>query len=355
MFATVGIIIIVLLCVAYFCLKSSTIASFAAVISAVLAAIAAFNYYEVAADILISRGRGGQWVQPGAFALIFLATFALTKSLADFLLRPGIDFGAITTRLTGAVSGIIVGLIISGILLIALAMTPLAPKWPYTRFQDANINLKNPDKALLNIDGAVAALFGWMSKGSLSSQKSFAVYHADFINQLHLNRHKVKEDVYSIAAADAVIVPLRYGARIQDFDDRTFIVVTTGIKAKEIADGGAIGKNGRLSFTLSQARLICKEKTQALDTSGNAKAVYPEGEIINNRFVKRNLDEIVSFSRAEFERRGGYGTAAWIDLAFSVPANMTPVLLEFKQNAITKLPKPVLAGEAIDRQPNAEE
>ena len=105
----------------------------------------------------------------------------------------------------------------------------------------------------------------------------------------------------------------------------------------------------------SQARLICKEKTQALATSGNAKAVYPEGEIIDNRFVKRNLDEIVSFSRAEFESRGGYGTAAWIDLAFTVPANMTPVLLEFKQNAITKLPKPVLAGEAIDRQPNAEE
>jgi uncharacterized membrane protein required for colicin V production len=308
-----------LLCVANFYLKSSAIRSFAAVISALLAVVAAFNYYEVAADLLISRGLGGQWVQPGIFVFIFLATFALAKSLADFLLRPGINFGAITTRLTATISGTIVGLIISGILLIAVAMTPLGTKWPYARFEEGNINVKNPNKALFNIDGFVAALFGWMSKGSLSSQKSFSIYHADFISQLHLNRHKVKDEVYSIAAADAITVPAKRGVRIQDIDDHSFTVVNMGIKAKEIADGGAMDKNDNLSFTLSQVRLICKEKSQASVTSGNATVIYPAGQIFEKQFERINLDETITFSRRDFQ---GTSKTAWMDLAFTVPSRI---------------------------------
>ena len=72
MFAAAGIIIIITLCVAHFYLKSSALASFAAVISVVLAFIVSFGYYEVAADILISRGKGGQWAQPTAFLFIFI-------------------------------------------------------------------------------------------------------------------------------------------------------------------------------------------------------------------------------------------------------------------------------------------
>jgi len=341
MFATVGIIIIVLLCAAHFYLKSSTIRSFAAVISALLAVVVAFNYYEVVADILISRGRWGQWAQPGIFVFIFLATFALAKSLADFLLRPGINFGAITTRLTVVISGTVVGLIISGILLIAVAMTPLGAKWPYARFEEGNINVKKPNKALFNIDGVIATMFGWVSKGSLSSQKSFSVYHADFINQLHLNRHKAKDDVCSIAAADAVIVPARNGVRIQDIDDRSFTVVSMGVKGKEIANGGAMDTTGRLSFTLSQVRLICKEKNHARATSGNATVIYPAGQIIEKQFERINLDETITFSRRDFQDSS---KTAWMDLAFTVPTNMTPVFLEFKQNAITNLPKPVLGN-----------
>jgi hypothetical protein len=354
MFAAAGIIIIITLCVAHFCLKSSALASFAAVISVVLAFIVSFGYYEVAADILISRGKGGQWAQPTAFLFIFLAVFAVAKSITDSLAKSDVDFGVVAKRVTGVIAGIIVGLIISGVLLVGLAMSPVAAKWPYPRFGEAGISAENPDKCLLNADGLVAGLFGWISRGSLSSQKSFSVYHADFINQLHLNRRKVKDEVYSIAAAGSVVVPAKDGVRIQDFGEYTFTVVSMGVKSGEISDGGAMDKTGRVSFTPAQARLICKERDRARTMGGSAKAVYPEGEIIDQQFVRKRLDDVIELSRNDFEASSAYGRVAWVDFAFRVPSGMTAVLLEFKQNAVTAIPKPVRGTETTE-QLNPEE
>ena len=349
MFAAGALIMITILCVAHLYLKSSTPRSFAAVIAAVIAVIAALGYYETASDILISKGHGGQWVQPAIFAIIFFAVLAVTKSLADFLLPRSVEFSQLSARIGGVVCGVIAGVIMSGVLFIALALCPLSDRWPYARFEQGNINITSPNKSLLNSDEIVGALFSWISKGSMSSDKSFAVYHANFIDQLHLNRHKAKEDgVYTIAAAEAVVLPEKNGVRIEDVDQRSYTIVRMGIKGGEIDRGGAMDKDGGISFTPSQVRILCKQKDQAADMTGSARPVYPEAQLLENELIPVRLDKTINVSRGEFESVSSYGRVAWIDIAFSVPADMRPILLEFKQNAVAQLPKAVVGTAEID-------
>lgn len=355
MFAAVGIILISILCVSHLYLKSSAPRSFAAAIAAVVAVIAALGYYEIASATLISKGHGGQWVQPAIFVIIFVTVLVVTKLLADFLLPRDVDFGQLPARIAGVLCGGVAGVVISGALFIAIAMSPVALKWPYARFEQGNINITSPKSSLLNSDGIVADLFAWISKGSMSSGKSFAVYHANFIDQLHLNRHKASDGVYMITAAEAIVVPKKDGVRTFDIDQRTFTIVRMGIKGGEIDSGGAMDKDGDVSFTLSQVRILCKQKDQAEDMTGSARPVYPEAQLLNNELIPVRLDKTINVARGAFESVSTYGRVAWIDLAFRVPADMTPVLLEFKQNAVATLPKAVIGTEEIDSLPGNEQ
>ena len=93
MTATVIVILMILLSIIQFYLKSSVMTSFVTLISAIFGLIIAFGYYEPLADQLISRGYGGQWAQPGCFTLLFVIGLAAIRSLADFLAVSNIDFG----------------------------------------------------------------------------------------------------------------------------------------------------------------------------------------------------------------------------------------------------------------------
>jgi len=355
MFAAAAIILIFILCVSHLYLKSSTLRSFTTAIAAVVAVIAALGYYEIVSAGFISKGYGGQWVQPAVFAIMFCAVFAVTKALADLVLPRTVEFGRLPAKIAGVVCGIIAGLIISGALFILIAMTPFALKWPYTRFEHDNININSPKNSLLNSDGIVAALFGWISKGSMSSDKSFAVYHANFIDQLHLNRHKATDGVYMITAADSIVIPEKGGVRIVDIDQRNYTIVRMGIKSGKIDQGGAMDNEGDVLFSFSQIRILCKQKGNTADMTGSARPVYPEAQLLDNEIVPVRLNETINIARSEFESVAGYGKVAWIDLAFSVPANMIPVLLEFKQNAVVPLTRPVLGIDETDSLPAAEQ
>ena len=363
MVSTILVIVIILLCVAHFYLKSGVLTSFTTLMSAVFAVIISFNFYEWTANQLISRGYGGGWAQPGCFIFLFVFSFAILRTLGDYLVGANINFGVLPTRVIAVVSGIIVGVIVSGTLLITIAMAPLSGKWPYARFgvgqtvKAANIN---PNGSLFNVDGMVTGLFSWISRGPLSSEKSFAVMSADFVNHLHLNRltpEKKKEEenprtsrgrledqkVLTIAGAQSVVVP-KNGVRIHD-DNST--IVRLEIKAKSVEDGGALDENSRMSFTLSQVSLICKPNAQANDNRGVASVVYPENYIVSSAQrttgQAANLAELITIDRP-FNRGN-----ARIDISFKVPDRQTAKFLRFKQNVIVELPKTSSAGEEIEQ------
>ena len=355
MFATIGILIIIILSLAHFFLKVKPLMAFAMIVSAIISLVIAMSYYELAAWMLISRGFGGAWSQAGCFIALFIFSFALLRTLADYFMKTGITFAPLPTHIIALVSGFIFAMVVSGTLLITLAMAPVSPKWPYARFDDGAAitasTVKNHGASLLKLDEFAAGLFGMISKGSMSSSKSFSVYHADFIDQLHLNKLKAKEEVLTICGTEAISIPEKNAVRLQN-DNRT--IVRMALKNGDVKDGGASDENGKTSFTLSQVRLICKNKAEAGTTLGSGIAIYPFKYLAKTKAKKTDtdmakLDEIISVPRKDFNKR----KFASFDLAFDVPNGMQPVLLQFKQNAVVDLPKTVTSTDDIETELNA--
>jgi len=336
--------------------SATVIASVAMLVSSVVAAIVSFSYYETVADMLINAGRGGQWAHPACFVLLFIVTFIILRTACNYLVDTNINFGVFIARSTAVICGMLIGVIASGMLVITIAMMPISPKWPYARFGAGRLptvsSIRNTNKSFLNTDGFASGLFSWISSGSMSSKKSFAVYHADFLNQIHLNRvypEKSKDEPDpdrrptraskvrgpSIVASSKAISVGKTGLTRRE-DNR--VIVKVDIGGKEISKGGAADKSGQVSFTLSQVSLVCKEKSQPLDTTGSGTAIYPVKYISKQ---KRNTDqvslgELITFERSDFT---GRGRTAQIQIAFDVPDSMRPVLIRFKQNAVAGLPE----------------
>ena len=358
MIALIAIIVIILACIIYFHLQCPVLNSVATVFSAVIGVIVAFNFYETLAAIMITKDFMPNWAHSLSLLLLFVISTIVIRIAADQIIRSKIDFEDIAKYIATIICGIVAGSIISGILIISLAMSPTAPGLPYARFPARSLkaNSLRPKKSVF-ADSFTAWLFSHISKGSLSSDKSFAVFHTDFINQTHLNYIKAGGDngVAAIAGKNALVVPSRIGVRKSDNQ----IIIRAGLNKANISDGGISDKQQKAEFTLSQVRLIYKDKNQNDYTSGKAGAAYPEQCILPGKASlargdeenqKTDLAEVISLDRNDFTVLRKYGSIAWVDLVFKLPPGSIPVMLQFKQNAVAELPKPVNSTEEIEQQ-----
>jgi len=209
MLAIIIVILTIVLCFTHFYLKCSALVSFVTFAASIFGLILAFNYYELVAELLISRGKMISYANSLSFFLLFALGLAVPRVLIDFTIRGDLDMGPLSTKVSAVVFSLMTAVVISGSLLIVVGMAPVGHKMPYSRFEDGAVtagSLADPSGSLLNVDGIVTRLFGWMSKGSLSSAKPFSVLHADFLNQIHLSTLKTKDEnspVLSIASKDA--------------------------------------------------------------------------------------------------------------------------------------------------------
>lgn len=361
MIAVIAIVAIILACIIYFHLQCLVLNSIATVFSAIIGIIVAFNFYETLAAIMITKDFMPNWAHSLCFLPLFVITTVVIRIAADQTIRSKINFDDIVKYTTTVICGIAVGGIASGVLIISLTMSPMAPKLPYARFPAGSglkANSLRPKKSVF-ADSFTAWLFSQISKGPLSSDKSFAVFHADFIDQIHLNRIKADGDkgITTIAGKDALMVPPRIGVRKTD----NRIIIRAGLNKANISAGGITDKAQRAEFTLSQVRLIYKDKNQNKDTLGKAGVAYPEQCIISPRKTSRassdeenqktDLTKVFSLTRNDFIALRKYGSLAWVDLVFKLPPGSIPVMLQFKQNAVTDLlPKPVISTDEIEQQ-----
>lgn len=349
MVALIIISLITILLTAQFYLKNSPLTSFVSVIAAIIGFVAAFSYYELLAGLMIGKGYVPDWAHSICFLLLFVIAFAIIRGLSDYIVGSNIDFGPMTKNITAIVCGIFTSLIVSGSLIIALSLAPIGRSMPYSRFGDS-INISNASEVKIPADSLVSGLYSWISKGAMgSNEKSFDVYHADFLDQLHLNRFAAKSDkVATVAGNEAVFVD-KHGVWIKELPDgQTQTIVELDISSKSIKDGGAMGGENEVSFILSQVRVICSPKNQSDLTGDNIKILYPEMFLFKGQVVEENppLSHILNFKRDSFITTPR-GRVARVDLAFTVPDNMAPRLLQFKSNTIVQLPK-VMTEEEIE-------
>jgi hypothetical protein len=363
------VVLIILGCVAYQYFKGTLVRAFATIIIAVCASVAAFGFFEVLANVIISRGTNSRllallpWAQTLSFLLLFIVVFALLQSAMMFLTRQPVDLEVLPERIGRVVCGIILGFIVSGLLITAFSMTPLSNKYPYQRFDGKR------HKALLNADGFATGLFSIISKGSFSGKRSFAAVHPEYLDQLSLNRAISGTSILTgntpaISLPKKAIWPAseslneQVGQLVSDLNrqgqlkdeltgksifmpgpassDYQPTIVRVGIKRSSLTTKTNI--NG-CTFLLSQLRLICKRQGSTEDPlAGTGINVYPIGHL--------KAEDRIQVSGEIIIERGNFETDAkekWIDFVFCIPRDFVPIAIEFKQNSIVEIPRSKIA------------
>jgi len=310
--AALVVALIILGCGVFQYFKGSIFKATTTIIITICASAVAFGYFEIAADYFISRGSDSKYpevvpyAQPLCFALLFILTFAILQTAAMQVAKQPVDFGVLPEQIGRPILGAFLGLILSGLLLTALAMAPLPAKYPYQRFDSRHPDAQSPNKVLLNVDGLATGWFGLLSKGSMSgisNPRSFATVHPGFLDQLHLNRHNNSADIPLVATTEAIEVPRKNGAwyapaGIKDSDGKpvsvrngySMMVVRMQILKNALKDAGV--------FTLGQVRLVCKAKEPPQEPLiGKGRNVYPMGYFSGkDRITTKKLSEPCSAS-----------------------------------------------------------
>jgi hypothetical protein len=350
------VVLIVSGCAAFQYLKGTFVRAFATCIVTICAGIVAFSFFEVLATLLIG-GRDSSlkfipppWMQTLVFLLLFLLSFALLQTLAQYLTRQEVNLGLWPERVGRVVCGILSGLVLSSFLITAAAMAPLPNNYPYQRFDSSQPDAWRPNKTLFNTDALASGLFGTISNGSLSGKRSFATLHPAFLDQLFLNRHSIANEVLPITREQAITVPRKNAAwhAPEDIKDSqgnpispptgySLMLVRVGIRKSAVAEAG--------KFTTSQLRLICKQQTGLTNIfAGKGQNIYPIGYMIAEDTLQvKRLSDLIKVTSDDFE---GNEREKWIDFAFYVPNGSAPIILQFKQNGIVQVPPLVTTEQA---------
>lgn len=341
-------------CAAFLFLKGTLVQGVTMILNTIIAGVVAFGFFEMLARLLVKYSPGiAVWAPLICFALLFILTFAVLQTAAAQLVKEKANLGKLPEQIGRVVSGLLLGYLLTGHVLVAAAMAPLPSQYPYPRFDQRNPNPARPSKPVLSPDGFVTGLFATISKGSLSAirePRSFAVLHAGYVDQLYLNRRKVAEKVPLMTTMSTVDVP-RKGVRqapdsLRDSEGKSLsippgenlVLVRIEMKARGLKDAG--------KFTLSQLRLVCGPKSAGkAPLGGQGQAVYPLGYIGDKgRLERKPLDEIIT-------AQSDSGDAVNMDLAFSVPASLTPLVLEFKRNDVAQVSLSAAGEEPLEMVP----
>jgi len=332
-------------CAAAQYLKGTLVKSFEMFIAALCASFVALWWYEQLSEMLIKQEILVDFAQLICFGMLFVITFAVLQTAVTTLTKQKIDFGVMPERVGRIAFGLLLGYVISGVLLIGAAISPLPDGYPYQRFDASRPDLKKPAKALLNPDGLLAGWFGIISSGSASGTQSFVVLHAGFIDELYLNRLNPKAAVR--ANASTVTTPAKAaawpapaglkdssGAAIQPIADCDLIITRVGFSGKITTEG---------SLASNQLRFMCKkvDKGDKQRLGGSAVTVYSIGYLTGDQVKKVGPKEEITIN----SKNAKDGTV-WIDFVLSVPKDFEPVAVGLRANAIAEVSPMVSADQA---------
>ncbi len=322
MLAELAVILVILVTVTFIYLKGTVIKAFLLLINTFVAATVAFAYFETLGRLIIGYGLVVEWAFAAVLILIFALVLAILNAVGGKLVPADIYFGDFSDRVIRCLIAAFAGLAIAGVILTAVAMMPIGTKWPYERFSATVSNPTEPEKTLiLSADGFITSVSSWLSRGSMSGQKSLAVFHPDLLNEIYLNRIGCDKDNSAVAGESAISVETAWAAQTELVSASDNQPIRGGSQTKAVIVKAATeGK----TFTMSQVRLVCKGSDSADNWKGSGQVVWPVGYITRENVVDRkNLSEKVTLRQ--------------LDFVFYIPTDTVPVMLQFKQNAVASV------------------
>jgi len=322
MLAELAVILVILVTGAFIYLKGTVIKAFLLLINTLVAATVAFAYFETLGRLIIGYGLVVEWAFAAVLILIFALVLAILNAVGGKLVPADIYFGDFSDRVIRCLIAAFAGLAIAGVILTAAAMMPIGTKWPYERFSATASNPTEPEKTLiLSADGFITSVSSWLSRGSMSGQKSLAVFHPDFLNEIYLNRIGTDSGNSAVATSQlALSVEAAWTPQTELISASDNQPISGGSQTKAVVVRART--NG--AFSMSQVRLVCKESDSAGNLTGSGEVRRPVGYITRENVVDRkSLSEKVTLQQ--------------LDFVFYIPTDMAPVMLQFKQNAVASV------------------
>jgi hypothetical protein len=330
MLAELVVMLIILATVVFAYLKGSVVKTFMLLVNTLVAAAIAFAYFEILGRLIIGYNMLVDWAFAVALILIFTVALGILNTIGGKLLPTELYFGDFADRIIRSLLAVFAGLGIAGIILTAGAMMPIGTKWPYERFSNTVNNPPEPEKTLiLNADGFITGISSWLSQGSMSGKKSFAVFHPDFLNEIYLNRIGCDSDNPAVGGESSISVEAAWTPQAE------LVSATDNLPIGDSSRGKAIVLRVRTdtTFSMSQVRLICKESNSADNLKGSGEVIWPIGYLTSSNAVDRkNLSEKIKLKR--------------LDLVFYIPADTVPIMLQYKLNAVAPIGR-LASGENI--------
>jgi hypothetical protein len=341
-------------------LKGGIVKGFVFLMAAIIGSAVAFAYYEMLAGYVKDYGFIGAKGYPIAFLLLFVLVFAVIREVANKALKSKVSFGGIADKVGGAVIGVLVGYVFAGAIFVTIGLTPYRLDWLYGRFDDNLTNPPQPSRTLLNPDGFLAGLFGTLSNGSLKGANSFTLVHADYLDQIFLNSYLTGDGVFAIAENSAVsmgengarlapenlmLASKKEGQATEPVGQESGKTLT--LVQLQVNSMGLVPQESEYQpkMSLAQLRVVTKDKQAAGDlTSGSGEVVYPIGYLnAEGQLVKKQLGTALDEKELKSDK---------MSVAFEIPQNQTPVLMEFRQNIIWEIGKVASANEPPPAQPS---
>jgi hypothetical protein len=185
----------------------------------VLSAAIAFNYYEaLAASLSTAQPATAQAL---SLVAVFVVTLLVLRALADWAVRGNVVLGSDmisvwSERAIAGGLGLITGMVLTGVLTIAMQMLPFGPSvLGFTPF-DGSLR-RQQSLSPFYPDQFTLGLVEMLSAGSLSGQRPYAKVHDDLLLENFCGRNRA--DWYGqIEAPPGCIRVLK----AEDFDFRTF-------------------------------------------------------------------------------------------------------------------------------------
>lgn len=335
-------------CTAYQYLKGTALRAAVTVFTLITATVVAFAFFEKLAQMLVSQisdsspSRFVPYAYPLIFVLLLIISFAVLQTAALHLARRAVVLAPLPEKIGRLLCGAITGFILAGLLIIALAMTPIKNNIPYQRFSGQNPDPEKPSRAPLNIDALPPAIFGMTSRGGLAGKNSFPLIHPSIVDEAFLNRLSADQDISSISPDNAIEVPASSPAWLAPPELKTTDGNPVNVKPGQNLIVVRVGfRRNAGSFSLSQLRLVCNEKENE-PLSGAGLNVYPIGYFAQTGQIHlKKLSEKIIIFTGTFK-----GVVKYVDFLFTVPSTHIPVLVAYKQNNIVTVPKLITTEDA---------
>lgn len=338
---------------------SALIMTFLSIVSLTVA----FGFYEPLAALLRKYQPMSMCAEPTALVALFIVVLAVLRVLFDRYLGRNVVAGVWTNRIGGGILGILTGMVLAGVLAVAVQMLPFGPSVLTSRPYGDDLQ-RGQRLAPFYPDDFVLGLARVMSAGSLKTSPAspFQRVHDNLKLELFCARNDAGKGGRTDAPAGAMTISGAYapealaGSWTETVPTNPMLgeVITRVIVVRVTVDQSARDSDRWWRLPGTHFRLVTAE----------GRGYYPVGYLVRSGagglecIAPPKEDDVLMFARLTVEREGSKDVRnLLIDWVYRLPERETPSALVFRgtvketvRTLVRGSPNPYGALERVPRE-----